>query len=78
MNCNTLAKGQTISEWIDEVIASPKIQTKNCQDFWRKERRKIKIKKLQFILDSYLREYELQADYQFLVKNSLKVQICDE
>ena len=75
MNCNTLAKGQTISGWIDEVIVSPKIQTKNCPDFWRKERRKIKIKKLQFILD---REYELQVDYQFLVKNSLKVQIFDE
>ena len=26
-------KGQLISEWIYEVIASPKIQTKNCQDF---------------------------------------------
>ena len=26
-------KGQTISEWIYEVIVSPKIQTKNCQDF---------------------------------------------
>ena len=26
-------KGQTISEWIYEVIVSPKIRTKNCQDF---------------------------------------------
>ena len=26
-------KGQTISEWIVEVIISPKIWTKNCQDF---------------------------------------------
>ena len=26
-------KGQLISEWIYEVIVSPKIQTKNCQDF---------------------------------------------
>ena len=30
---NGLIKGQTISEWIYEVIVSPKIQTKNCQDF---------------------------------------------
>ena len=30
---STLLKGQTISEWIYEVIVSPKIQTKNCQDF---------------------------------------------
>ena len=28
-----LAKGQTISEWIYEVIVSPKIRTKNCQNF---------------------------------------------
>ena len=27
------AKGQTISEWIYEVIISPKIWTKNCQEF---------------------------------------------
>ena len=27
------AKGQSISEWIYEVIVSPKIRTKNCQDF---------------------------------------------
>ena len=26
-------EGQTISEWIYEVIVSPKIWTKNCQDF---------------------------------------------
>ena len=26
-------KGQSISEWIFEVIVSPKIQMKNCQDF---------------------------------------------
>ena len=26
-------KGQLISEWIYKVIASPKIRTKNCQDF---------------------------------------------
>ena len=26
-------KGQLISEWIYQVIVSPKIQTKNCQDF---------------------------------------------
>ena len=25
-------KGQTISEWINEIIVSPKIQTKNCQE----------------------------------------------
>ena len=30
---NGLIKGQTISEWIYEVIVSPKIRTKNCQDF---------------------------------------------
>ena len=28
-----VTKGQTISEWIYEVIVSPKIRTKNCQDF---------------------------------------------
>ena len=28
-----LSKGQTISEWIYEVIVSPKIRVKNCQDF---------------------------------------------
>ena len=28
-----LTKGQLISEWIYEVIVSPKIRTKNCQDF---------------------------------------------
>ena len=28
-----LAKGQTISEWIYEVIVSPKIRTKNSQAF---------------------------------------------
>ena len=27
------AKGQLISEWIYEVIVSPKIKKKNCQDF---------------------------------------------
>ena len=27
------SKGQTISEWICEVIVSPKIRTNNCQDF---------------------------------------------
>ena len=27
------SKGQTISEWIYEVIVSPKIRTKHCQDF---------------------------------------------
>ena len=27
------AKGQLISEWIDEVIVSPKMQTKNYKDF---------------------------------------------
>ena len=27
------SKAQLISEWIYEVIVSPKIQTKNCQDF---------------------------------------------
>ena len=27
-------KGQLISEWIYEVIVSPKIWTKNCQDFY--------------------------------------------
>ena len=26
-------KGQLISEWIYEVIVSPKIRTKNCQNF---------------------------------------------
>ena len=30
---STLLKGQTISKYIYEVIVSPKIQTKNCQDF---------------------------------------------
>ena len=30
---NVEIKGQTISEWIYEVIVSPKIQTENCQDF---------------------------------------------
>ena len=29
-----VTKGQTISEEIYEVIVSPKIRTKNCQDFW--------------------------------------------
>ena len=29
----TFIKGQLISEWIYEVIVSPKIRTKNCQDF---------------------------------------------
>ena len=28
-----LDKGQLISEWINEFIVFPKIQTKNCQDF---------------------------------------------
>ena len=28
------AKGQLISEWIYIVMVSPKIRTKNCQDFW--------------------------------------------
>ena len=28
-----VTKGQTISEWVYEVIVSPKIRTKNCQDF---------------------------------------------
>ena len=29
-----LSKGQLNSEWIYEVIISPKMQTNNCQDFW--------------------------------------------
>ena len=30
---NLLTKGQLFSEWIYEVIVSPKKRTKNCQDF---------------------------------------------
>ena len=34
-----VSKGQTISEWIHEVIVSPKIRTKNCVFiFWEKQR----------------------------------------
>ena len=32
-NYKVLSKGQTISEWIYEAIVSPKIRTKNCQNF---------------------------------------------
>ena len=32
-NVTAVTKGQIISEWSYEVIVSPKIWTKNCQDF---------------------------------------------
>ena len=32
-DCDVLSKGQLNSEWIYEVIVSPKMPTKNYQDF---------------------------------------------
>ena len=43
--CTTLPKGQLNSEWVYEVIVSPKMQTKNYKDFYPTKQTRIIAKK---------------------------------